>query len=227
VAGPDSPLRRYGRTYGKVQAQNPGRWLSRAEAFGQLVGSCQDGSVIGLRDEIVCRLGLLGLRASEIAALTIGNLHRDGSHTIAWTGKGYKPRTAIAGPALVAAINAYLKQYPSKTPESPLVVPQVLGAQRQGGPARLDWGKQIQYRTIFRTISARAVQAGLGHVAPHDLRRTAAGMLHNDKDDRGAHRFDLLDIQKVLGHNDPATTMRSYLDPMDTAVIARAAAVLD
>jgi len=38
---------------------------------------------------------------------------------------------------------------------------------------------------------------------------------------------NLLDIQKVLGHADPATTMRSYLDPMDTKVIDRAAGVLD
>jgi hypothetical protein len=39
--------------------------------------------------------------------------------------------------------------------------------------------------------------------------------------------FDLLDIQKVLGHANPATTMRSYIDPLDTGVIRRAAQVLD
>lgn len=39
--------------------------------------------------------------------------------------------------------------------------------------------------------------------------------------------FDLLDIQKVLHHADPATTMRSYLDPMDTDVYERAAHWLD
>ena len=43
----------------------------------------------------------------------------------------------------------------------------------------------------------------------------------------GSHHFDLLDIQKVLGHSDPATTMRSYLDPLDTGVLSRAARVLD
>jgi integrase len=227
VAGPDSPLRRYVRTYGKVQARNPGRWLSHDEAFGQLVGGCQDGTIIGLRDEIVLRLGLLGLRASEIVNLNIGSLRRDGSHTIDWTGKGHKPRTAIAGPALVTAVNGYLQQYPHRTPDSPLIVPQVLGAQRQGGPARLNWGNRTQYRTIFHIIASRGAAAGLGHVAPHDLRRTAAGILHNSKDEAGAHHFDLLDIQKVLGHSDPATTMRSYLDPLDTEVIGRAASVLD
>lgn len=69
--------------------------------------------------------------------------------------------------------------------------------------------------------------AGLGHVAPHDLRRSAAGILHRSVDAGGAHYFDLLDIQRVLGHTDPATTMRSYLEPIDNDVLARAAAVLD
>jgi hypothetical protein len=39
--------------------------------------------------------------------------------------------------------------------------------------------------------------------------------------------FDLLDIQRVLGHSDPTTTMHSYLEPLDTQTISRAAAYLD
>jgi len=76
-------------------------------------------------------------------------------------------------------------------------------------------------------VVRRATEAGLGHVSPHDLRRTAASILHHATDETGAHHFDLLDIQKVLGHADPVTTMRSYLDPLDTAVIERAGEVLD
>ncbi len=83
------------------------------------------------------------------------------------------------------------------------------------------------HAAIYRIVRRRADDAGLGHVAPHDLRRSAAGILHRSTAENGAHHFDLLDIQKVLGHADPATTMRSYLDPMDTGVIDRAAAVLD
>jgi integrase len=64
-------------------------------------------------------------------------------------------------------------------------------------------------------------------VAPHDLRRTAAGILHREKGPDGAHLFDLLDIQKVLHHADPVTTMKCYLDPMDTEVMERAAVLLD
>ena len=68
---------------------------------------------------------------------------------------------------------------------------------------------------------------GTNGVAPHDLRRTAAGILHTATTPDGAHHFDLLDIQRVLGHSDPATTMRSYLAPMDTGVLDRAAIFLD
>ena len=76
-------------------------------------------------------------------------------------------------------------------------------------------------------INQRAKEAGLGHVAPHDLRRTAAAILHRATSSNGVHHFDLLDIQRVLGHSDPATTMKSYLEPMDTDVLDRAAAFLD
>jgi integrase len=68
--------------------------------------------------------------------------------------------------------------------------------------------------------------AGLGHVAPHDLRRTAASILHNARDDSGSHLFDLLDIQQVLGHTDPATTTRNYLEPLSTDVLDKTSAYL-
>ena len=81
--------------------------------------------------------------------------------------------------------------------------------------------------SIAKIVRERAEESGLGHVSPHDLRRTAAGILHRAVSDEGAHYFDLLDIQKVLGHANPATTMRSYIDPLDTGVIRRTAQVLD
>jgi integrase len=229
LADPDSPLRTYHRTYGKVQAQNPGRWLTHDEAYVQLIGACQDGSEVGLRDELVIRLGLMGMRLAEIRNLTIGNLRQ--LPTITWTGKGHKPRQAHAGTALVSALTTYLKTYadnvPEMSPDLPLIVPQTCGATRHGAPARLNWGHAISDRRLFYIVNDRGNLAKLGHVAPHDLRRTAAGILHRATDELGAHHFDLLDIQRVLGHSDPATTMRSYLEPMQTEVLHRAALFLD
>jgi site-specific recombinase XerD len=131
AAGPDGPLRFYPRTYGKVQAQNPGRWLTKDEAFGTLLASCADDGLPGLRDELVLRLGLLGMRASEIGRLRIGNVIIEGKRThLSWTGKGYKPRTATAGQAFTAVLGRWLDAYTTglghtPTHDAPLICPQI------------------------------------------------------------------------------------------------------
>ena len=106
----DSPLRTFRRTFGKVQSKHPGRWLTHAEAYGQLVGSCQDGTTVGLRDEIVLRLGLAGMRLAEIGGLRVGDVAR--LPLITWTGKGHTPRRMTAGAGLADAIGRYLDEYP-------------------------------------------------------------------------------------------------------------------
>jgi integrase len=64
---------------------------------------------------------------------------------------------------------------------------------------------------VWNIITAAAQRVGLGQVALHDLRRSAAGILHRDKAPDRSHRFDLRDIQKILHRADPVTTMRYYL----------------
>jgi integrase len=172
----DSPLRTFRRTFGKVQSKHPGRWLTHEEAYGTLVTSCQDGTLIGLRDEIVLRLGLAGMRLAEIGALTVGDVER--LPLVTWTGKGHAPRRMTAGESLVAAIGRYLDAYSEPAPHSPLICRQVMGAARQGGPGRLDWHHALQPRSLYCVVNQRGKAAGLCHISPHDLRRTAAGILH-------------------------------------------------
>jgi integrase len=225
LAGRDSPLRTYRRTYGKAQSKNPARYLDYDQAYGALVAACQDGTLAGLRDEIAIRLGLAGMRRAEIVGLTLGDLAE--LPTIRWTGKGRKPRQMTAGRALVDAIGRYLGAYQDKTPESRLIVGFPPGHWGPAGPPVLTWNTGLDVSGLYRTITKRARQAGIGHVAPHDLRRSGAAILHNAKSTDGGHHFDLLDIQRVLGHSDPAVTMKCYLQPMDTAVLDKAAAYLD
>jgi integrase len=171
----------------------------------------------------------MGMRLAEIQHLQISNLRH--LPTITWTGKGHKPRQVTAGAAFLSAVESYLQLYRQKAPQLtedlPLICRQVSGARRRGAPGRIDWTHPAGADAIFNIVTNRAAQANLGHVAPHDLRRSAAGILHRATDEHGAHHFDLLDIQKVLGHSDPATTMRSYLEPMDTDVLDRAALFLN
>jgi site-specific recombinase XerD len=225
--------RSYPRTYGKTQAAHPARWLTKQEAFGTLVGSSQDGTSRGMRDEIAVRLGLAGIRSAEITAMTIGNLRPDADPPrIEWMGKGRKPRYIVPGAALVDVLKTYLDAYAPNlvrpvVGSDPLLCREVIGAARQGGTRRIDWGHPLAQRTFYAIVQGRAKEAGLGHVSPHDLRRSAAGILHDARSVDGGHFFDLLDIQKVLDHADPATTQRSYLDPMDTSMKERASVVLD
>ncbi|MHB1925389.1 MAG: tyrosine-type recombinase/integrase, partial [Acidimicrobiales bacterium] len=106
----DSPLRRVQRTYGKVQDAHPARFLTREQAFGSLVGTCADGDLTDLRDEIALRLGLSGMRRSEILRLRVGDLHLD-TPRITWTGKGRKPRQVTPGASLVGALRRWLAAY--------------------------------------------------------------------------------------------------------------------
>jgi len=226
--------KQYPTTYGKVQQKNPARFLTYDEAFVQLIGACQDGTDTGLRDEIIVRLGLSGMRVTEIAELTVGALTQLPS--ISWTGKGNRPRQLVAGDALCHAIQTWLRcrSEHAGPPQSTtaLLLPCVPatvheGAYRKRKAIDRTSSRTLHKSTLWHVVTTRARIAGLGHVSPHDLRRSAAAILHNSTTNDGAHRFDLLDIQRVLGHADPATTMRSYLEPMDTAVSGRAAVVLD
>jgi integrase len=91
----------------------------------------------------------------------------------------------------------------------------------------VDWGTPLGFTAMWDLVLRRAEQSGLGHVTPHDLRRATATILHNAKTTDGAHLYDLLDIQRVMDHADPATTQRSYIDHLDTTVKQRAGNDLD
>ena len=60
-------------------------------------------------------------------------------------------------------------------------------------------------------ISAAGRAIGLDGVAPHDMRRTFAGLL----EDSG---MDIMDIQKVMRHSSVATTERYLQDNPSKAV---------
>ncbi|HET9691117.1 MAG TPA: tyrosine-type recombinase/integrase [Acidimicrobiales bacterium] len=227
----DGLTKQFPKTYGKVQAAHPARWLTYDEAYVRLLGACRDGTTVGLRDELAIRLGLLGIRSSEVARLRWGSVAAHGR--LWWTGKGRRDRTVTAGPTLVALLEEWRTVYSLAlgrrvADDDPLLRTEVLGAARQGGARRVRFGQPMSPRSFYNAVTTRAEAAGLGHVAPHDLRRTAAGLLHVARADDGGHLYDLLDIQQVLDHADPATTQRSYIDPLTRHDVKdRAAVTLD
>jgi integrase/recombinase XerC len=226
----DRLKKQYPKTYGKVQSAHPARWLSRDDAFGTLLSACQDGTWIGSRDQLALRLGLMGVRNAEAVHMTWGNLTADGR--LVWIGKGRRQRTVTPGPTFLDLLARWRRKYERELGQpvastDPILCREVLGAARQGGPRRVAWGEPMSQRTFFAVVQRRSQGAGLGHVAPHDLRRSAAGILHDTRSADGGHVYDLLDIQKVLDHADPATTQRSYLSPMSSDVKKAAGSTLD
>jgi integrase len=225
-----NPLRRVPRLYGKLQGKHPARWLSYDEAFGQLLASCRRDGEVGLRDELVLRLGLAGMRAAEIIGLRMGEVYlEDAPPQIGWIGKARRSRRIVCGAELVEILRRYLAIYRAHSPHHCDAEAHLVCRQKPGsGAGQVSWGNPI-FRTcsIQRIVRLRAEAAGLGHMSPHDLRRSAAGILHRAVGEDGGHLFDLRDIQQVLDHSDPVTTQRSYLDPLDTGTKERAAALLD
>ena len=233
---PDDELRTLRRsfpaTYGRQQAPTPAVWLTYDDAYGRLIAACQDGTWTGSRDQLVIRLGLLSLRASEVLALRWGNLAADGA-TITITGKRNHVRVVKAGPTLRQQLACWHRRYTqalgrTPAPDDPLVCNTLV---RNNGrdPAAAEpwWGVPIRDTdTIRRIVHDRAARAGIPHLNPHDLRRTAAAILQRQRTPDGGHAFNLYDIQRVLGHASPETTQR-YLDILDTEAIDTAAMVLD
>lgn len=190
------------------------------EAFTDLLSSVDNTTAIGLRDQIVLRLGLSGVRAQEIARMTVGDVQLHTTPPVLhWTGKGYKPRHITLGRPTVAIIPPLPRRLrrrhrpprspnaPSSAAAYPAAPPKAAhppGLRHRPGGARC-----LHPEVVYKA----ARNSGLGHVSPNGLHSGTAGILHGEKSADGAHRFDLLDIQNVLGHAYPATTMRCYLEP--------------
>jgi len=218
----------YPRTAGKVQGHYRGRCLSHDEAFQRLIDACKDGTWKGSRDQLIIRLGLLGLRRAEIARLTMGNLV---GGELQWMGKGNRPRTVHVGPTLAALLRRWTETYARQLGRTlresdPLLCASRPGPQRTKSPRAILWGQPVSYNRIGEAVNLRARLAGLGYVAPHDLRRSAAAIMHADTTDEGGHRFDIYDIQQVLGHANITTTQTYLVNLMSTAT-RRAARLLD
>lgn len=152
-----------------------GRWLSHDEAR-RLLAACDS-----VRDRALVTLLLLtGMRVSEVVSIRARDCAGD---YIRLEGKGGKlAQIPLPGQAQ-RALSLWLSEY--KVRGSNLVF--AVGANHVG-----------------KILAARAQQAGIGHVACHDLRRTFCGWL----DDGGR---DLRDVQAAMRHSEPSTTQR-YLN---------------
>jgi integrase len=151
----DNPLRATPPLYGKLQGTYPARWLTHEEAYGSLLGVCDRSSDVGRRDELVLRLGLAGMRVTEIIRLSVGDLRLDSEPTIEWIGKKNRPRKVAIGPALFGLLDDYLDRYvdalrrPLRSSD-PVVCRQKTGV----GVGSISWASLSRRRRVSPNSSA-------------------------------------------------------------------------
>ena len=167
-----------------------GRSLELSEVDA-LLAACRDGTLAGLRDAaMVCLLAGGGLRRSEAAGALVEDFDQ-GLGAVTVIGKGGKERRVFL---LVGCVEAVAEWVEAAGYDFGPILRRV--SQRDeilaGG---------MSDRAIVQRVQKRARQAGLAHFSPHDLRRSYITLLL----DAGA---DLLSVQRLAGHAQPATTAR-------------------
>ena len=145
--------------------------------------------ITDLRDKAMFMLMLrCGLRVEEIANLSTDAIDLRRRRLLVFNGKGGKDRVVYLSEDAQSALEAYLRQRPSKTKGLFLV---------QKGTMK---GKPISVRGIQKRIEYYG-KKGKVHVSCHQLRHTMATQLLNAD-------AALVTIQDLLGHGQITTTQR-------------------
>ncbi|MCT7952925.1 site-specific integrase [Ancylothrix sp. C2] len=165
--------------------------LLQPEEIGALIRVCVESKTpAGMRDAAAIACLCAGLRRSEVVALNLKDYNAENGCLLVVEGKGKKTRQAYLPPGGTKLIEDWLG---------------VRG--RKAGPLLYRCvGKAIQTERITADALAlrlieRGAAAGLGTFSAHDFRRTFISNLL----DKGA---DMVTVQKLAGHADPATTAK-------------------
>jgi integrase len=143
--------------------------------------------------------------------LTWGHVNDDGS--IRTVGKGGALREVYPGDTLAQLLTRWRRYYVSQ-----------LGPARHTAPVLCGWLNRHTLVPGLRTRSSlckivtdRATKAGLGHLSPHDLRRSLARVMYDATDETGHKVYQITDIAHALGHSarSLSVTQEAYVGPLD------------
>lgn len=189
--------------------QRPGRWLSPDEirlllTSGRNIATSENQA---LRNEVILLiLCTLALRREELATARWGDLSVQNNRVVLRVhGKGRKTATIDVPRPVVAALDRWRRladpDHVRPAPEAPLVRRVWKGGRisRHG----------LTPEGIWFIVGEAATAAGLGDVAPHDLRRSVAGSLHHSG-------VPIEKISRLLRHSNVAITER-YLNRLPQA----------
>ncbi len=181
--------------------QRPGRWLS-TDQIKLLIAASQQIATSdnqALRNHVITAvLCTMALRREELASARWGDLALQNDRVVLKVhGKGRKtamidvPRPVMGLLTRWRKLAAPLEQTPA--PSSPLVRRIYKGGRVSPRPVTADG--------IWYIVTEAAMRADLGHVAPHDLRRSVAGALHESG-------TPIEKISQLLRHSNVAVTER-------------------
>jgi site-specific recombinase XerD len=170
-----------------------GNWLTVRQAQ-TLLNTPDVSTTKGLRDRAILAVLLgCGLRRSEVAALTFGHVQqRDGRWCIVdLLGKHGRVRTIPMPTWVKVAVDAWASA--ASVADGHVFRPVNRADQVQAAA--------LSEKVIWQLLQPYAQAAGLGGIAPHDLRRSCAKMCR-------AAGGELEQIQLLLGHASVQTTER-------------------
>jgi site-specific recombinase XerD len=149
------------------------------------------------RDLIVFRTTvMLGMRRSEVASLRWDSFRR-GMSEVSFVGKG----TKLAELPINATLRDALERWRASQPEGSVPFPRFRWTIDAGGTPRFEsrWTEALGPNGIYDIVKTIAAAHGIEHLAPHDLRRSFAGIMEN----KGV---GLRDVQRLMRHEQLSTT---------------------
>jgi integrase/recombinase XerD len=156
----------------------------------------------GVRDRaILAVFAYMALRVDELHHIKVGNITRDGEHTvIRIKGKGNDLRRGVLPPLAATPVHAWIKAIGIEADRGGPLFRPALSPRGKGRDGFVR--KPMTVRAIQQLIKRYCQQVGIDQaVSVHSLRVTAA----TEADRAGV---ELRQIQKWLGHRDPRTTLR-------------------
>lgn len=171
-------------------------WRKLPDVLGRgqmekLLGAVRPQHPLCLRDQAIVELFYAcGLRASELADLTLGDVHWDIA-VIRVIGKGRKERIIPVGIPALEALEKYVRELRPRLLAVKGFRTERLFLSRSGRP--------INRIVLWQRMAQISQAAGLRHIHPHTLRHTFATHLLSG----GA---DLRVVQELLGHSNVGTT---------------------
>jgi integrase len=200
--------------------QRPGRWLALHQVRALMVASKEIGSSENqaLRNTLATTmLCTMALRREELSAAKWGDLSLQNDRvSLRVHGKGRKVAHIDVPRIVVSSLDRW-RQAVTRDTETPPPHAPIIRRIWKGG--RISKGG-LSPDGIWYIIDQSARYAGLGHVAPHDLRRSVAGALHEsgvavDKISRLLRHANIAVTEKYLNRlpqaNEGAVLMSAQL----------------